>query len=741
MKKHVGKVLVSAFAMTVALAGAAAVNPAAAEAKVTVKKVAVEAPSGSTAYVAKGKKVKLTADVTVKPDKSANKKVTYTSANKRIASVTAKGEVKGVKPGKTKITVASKKNKKKKKTIKVVVMKKAVTKVQLNKTSATLAIGGSQTLKATVKPAKNVSKVVEWKTSNKKAATVSSKGVVKGVGEGTATITGTSTDGSNKKATCKVTVGAGIASVSVPHNRVVRVTLTSAKALTADKFDVRNKDTKDGKYNDATKCVVESVKTTDNKTYDVILASGFYVYSDSFLKVTISTLAANKEKEIYVSNIAGYGNSGNNENVKVTSYAVGEKYEEHWYVSNSNTVGRVSYSVSGLPDGLKAYVNENKDDVYVTGVFKSVQNGTTATITGVDEAGKTFTKKYKFFVGDEKTIVYSVDTIEALSYVPDDPKTVAKDEENGTRFSSTYLNLVNQGDGYEYMSYSDYVHASGGKNGDVEISYDLSGIKTYDDEGNRLAIPAGTYNIKVTVTAESNEELKKEFNLPVKLVQGVTVSGTVKDAAGNAAPYVGVRGYTRSDENGRYKAIYAESESDGKYSARVLPGDYYLYTYAGNEDNYLDSLGNNFTANTTKDITLPLYKVNFTTGIAGAAAYGTASGLTVFDSYGNEYYINRVYNSYDAKFGQLYSYMKKGTYSFPASTDEDTNNTIYAYNKVSEYTDSETNTKDYYLDSDNKIKQNNSEYFKLSGSFTVSGSATITLNAASFTPKASSDEE
>ena len=81
------------------------------------------------------------------------------------------------------------------------------TKVTLNKTSATLAYGKTLTLKAKVSPTYVSSTKVTWKSSNTKYATVSSKGVVKvkkaGIGH-TDTITATASDGSKKKATCKI---------------------------------------------------------------------------------------------------------------------------------------------------------------------------------------------------------------------------------------------------------------------------------------------------------------------------------------------------------------------------------------------------------------------------------------------------------------------------------------------------------------------------------------------------------
>ena len=81
-----------------------------------------------------------------------------------------------------------------------------VGKVKLSKTKATIETGKTLTLKPTVSPEELLDKSVTWKSSNKKVATVSSKGKVTGVAAGTATITCTS-QVTGAKATCKVTVG------------------------------------------------------------------------------------------------------------------------------------------------------------------------------------------------------------------------------------------------------------------------------------------------------------------------------------------------------------------------------------------------------------------------------------------------------------------------------------------------------------------------------------------------------
>ena len=84
--------------------------------------------------------------------------------------------------------------------------KKKVKSIKINKKEYVLKKGGKVTLKATISPAKLRKKVkVQWKSSNKKVATVSNKGVVKAVAnKGKAIITAKA---GGKKATCKITVG------------------------------------------------------------------------------------------------------------------------------------------------------------------------------------------------------------------------------------------------------------------------------------------------------------------------------------------------------------------------------------------------------------------------------------------------------------------------------------------------------------------------------------------------------
>lgn len=80
------------------------------------------------------------------------------------------------------------------------------TSISLDKKSIDINVDESFVLTATVGPDNATVKRVEWESSNPSVAEVDQNGHVTGVGRGTTTITATTTDGTNLKAECKVTV-------------------------------------------------------------------------------------------------------------------------------------------------------------------------------------------------------------------------------------------------------------------------------------------------------------------------------------------------------------------------------------------------------------------------------------------------------------------------------------------------------------------------------------------------------
>ncbi len=98
-----------------------------------------------------------------------------------------------------------------------------VTEIELNKTTAELKVGESETLTATVKPASATNKAVKWESSNEAVATVSN-GKVKAISQGTANIIVKSEADNSKTATCAVTVTAP--TPETPSVRLNKDTLT-----------------------------------------------------------------------------------------------------------------------------------------------------------------------------------------------------------------------------------------------------------------------------------------------------------------------------------------------------------------------------------------------------------------------------------------------------------------------------------------------------------------------------------
>lgn len=164
---------------------------------VYVKKIML---NKTKATVLSDKSVKLVAKVY--PKNANNKKLLWTSSNKRIATV-EKGVVVGLRKGIVKITVKSTDGSKLSAQC-VVTVKQAVKTIKLNKTLITGRKGTKVTLKAKVTPTKADNRIVKWQSSNKKIVTVNKKGVVTVKSKGCAVIKCTSGDGSGVYSKCVV---------------------------------------------------------------------------------------------------------------------------------------------------------------------------------------------------------------------------------------------------------------------------------------------------------------------------------------------------------------------------------------------------------------------------------------------------------------------------------------------------------------------------------------------------------
>lgn len=142
-----------------------------------------------------------TLKATVAPANTTDK-VVWSSSNAAVAKVSEDGVVTAVKPGSAVIT-ATAGIVKASCTVTVANPIIKATGVKITAPTRSIAAGKKVQLKATVAPSNTTNKAVKWTTSNKKVATVNSKGLVtfnKKAGGKKVTITATSADGSKKYA-------------------------------------------------------------------------------------------------------------------------------------------------------------------------------------------------------------------------------------------------------------------------------------------------------------------------------------------------------------------------------------------------------------------------------------------------------------------------------------------------------------------------------------------------------------
>ena len=208
--------------------------------------------------------------VVFKPETPTNTNVTFESADPAVATVDTEGNVTGVAPGATTITVTTEDGGMTA-TCDVTVEPKPipVSKVEINRTAINLIVESSAILVATVSPEDATNKNVVWSSSDESIVKVDQKGEVTAVKVGKATVTVTTEDG-GKTFDCEVTVSdkpIQVTGVSIyPTSRTINV--GSSYQLTANitPADATNHEVKWTSSNTSIATVDETGKVTAVKS-------------------------------------------------------------------------------------------------------------------------------------------------------------------------------------------------------------------------------------------------------------------------------------------------------------------------------------------------------------------------------------------------------------------------------------------------------------------------------------------
>lgn len=573
----------------------------------TVKTIAVTNLPAKQLTLKKGKTFTLKTKVTVTG--KASKKVTYKTSNKKIATVSTKGKITAKKKGTAKIYVISKADKKKKCTITVTVGT-PVTKVTLNKKKSTMTVGKKQTLKATVTPKKASSKAVVWKTSDKKIAAVTNKGVVTAKKAGTVTITAIAKDGSGKKASCRITVKKAssdptpaptptpekplaIQTVDILSKSVIQVTLTGAVILQDSDFTVSSKVYGYGSF--VSKCTIDRLETADNKVYKLYLSKQDILYNGNIVQVAVPQLNAVKELTY-----------------RAQPYEISTRKERMLYVgitidssSSYNTYkpdisGYASYTVRNLPTGItykEAEGNDHSNYLVFSGTLKEAGCWETK-IDVTDEFGNKIHHTLVWKVYDKSTIVAS----DIISY-----KYLENPKADGTysvRFSSTIS--VKGGSGsytYEVVSKQENMSLLTSSNGTAQ--------------GSITPQQPGIYTMKVKITDKNDASIYTYSTVTFVIKKGIRLTGTIVDLDGNEIVYTkgdAFKCYIKSQRKDNIYGISAEDTiGDGS-----TPGEVYYYVPEGVYDIWVEDANgdtkaylSDFTVSETSDnfkLVLPIHQ-------------------------------------------------------------------------------------------------------------------------------------
>ena len=355
-----------------------------------------------------------------------------------------------------------------------------VTKIDLDKTSATIKDNENIQLNATVSPSNATNKSVTWSSSNPKVATVTSSGRVYGVSEGTATITCTSAENSKISKTCKVTVKSSkipVKSMTLSKTSLtIKDNVTAELTATINPTDATNKKVK-WTISDPTvatlssngvKCVITPKAVASKATATITCTSdeNSKIYKTCKLTVNTSKIAV-KSMTLSKTSLTIKDNVTAELTATINPTDASNK-KVKWAISDP-TVATIS------SNGVKCVITP-----------KAVASKATATITCTSAENSKIYKTCKLTVNTSKIAVKSMTLSKTSLTIKDNEKTqltVTINPKDATDQSVTWTS-------------SDKNIATVSKNG--------------------LIKPKAVGKVKITCTSNSNEKISKTCTVTIK---------------------------------------------------------------------------------------------------------------------------------------------------------------------------------------------------------------------------------
>lgn len=319
--------------------------------------------------------------------KNSNDPISWSSDNPQIASVTAKGVVKGLKQGTTRITASTASGKSISAT--VTVRSKATALYMYNSISAMYPNSSSSLSVAITAPSYNCNDTITWTTSNKNVVSIASyssdgKSIgVKSGKAGTATITAKS--GSGKRVTAKITVMEPSYEVQDIKMNITSADIYVGQSVTAKIASVTPK---------KAKVAVERWYSDDDDIATVDAAGKITGVNPGTTVISCYTLGGRFKKEIEVT--VRRKATAVSFDATAKTISVGQTLELNAYTSPQYTNEKFTWKSSNAK--VVEIVSTNEDTAWVKGLKKG-----TANITVKTGSGKS--KSIKITVSEQKGVI------------------------------------------------------------------------------------------------------------------------------------------------------------------------------------------------------------------------------------------------------------------------------------------------------------------------------------------------